>query len=121
MSNFIKSLLPFQLIIFYLFVLIGLSVNALQFLSLVVWPFSKPFYRKVNYYLAYWFWSSLTFLAQYWSGSNVVVYMDEEDFKKIHKEHFICIMNHKYDVDWLFGWMVCQRAGILGVRQIREY
>lgn len=26
-------------------------------------------------------------------------------------------MNHKYDIDWLAGWMICQRIGILKVRR----
>ena len=25
-------------------------------------------------------------------------------------------MNHKYDIDWLAGWMICQRLGIMQVR-----
>lgn len=24
-------------------------------------------------------------------------------------------MNHKYDIDWLAGWMICQRLGIMQV------
>jgi hypothetical protein len=24
-------------------------------------------------------------------------------------------MNHKYDIDWLVAWMICQRLGILKV------
>jgi len=25
-------------------------------------------------------------------------------------------MNHKYDIDWLVAWMICQRLGILKVK-----
>lgn len=42
----------------------------------------------------------MTSMASYWSGSECEVYMDPEDFKKISDEHCICIMNHKYDIDW---------------------
>lgn len=24
-------------------------------------------------------------------------------------------MNHKYDIDWLAGWIICQRLGIMQV------
>jgi hypothetical protein len=24
-------------------------------------------------------------------------------------------MNHKYDIDWLAGWVICQRLGIMQV------
>lgn len=101
-----------------MFIASGLIVNFVQLLTLVIWPFNKQLYRRVNRYLAYLFWSDLTTLAQYWSGSNVVIYIDEEDFKKVNKEHVICIMNHKYDIDWLMGWIVCQRTGLLGVSLI---
>ena len=54
-------------------------------------------------------------MARYWSGSTCDIYMNEEDFKYVGNEHVICIMNHKYDVDWLMGWIVCQRTGLLHV------
>ncbi|RNA42726.1 1-acyl-sn-glycerol-3-phosphate acyltransferase gamma-like [Brachionus plicatilis] len=115
----IKSLLPVQLMIVYIFFGSGLIVNLLQFLSyLIVRPFNLKLYRKINYLLAYSFWSNLTFLGQYWSGTDVHIYIDKESFDKITHEHFICIMNHKYDIDWLIGWIVCQRLGILGGSKI---
>ncbi len=54
-----KSLLPIQLILFYVFLTSGLIVNFVQFLTLVVWPFNKPLYRKINANLAYCFWTSM--------------------------------------------------------------
>ena len=30
------------------------------------------------------------------------------------KEHAVILMNHHYELDWLFGWMVADRQGILG-------
>jgi lysophosphatidic acid acyltransferase/lysophosphatidylinositol acyltransferase len=60
--------------------------------------------------------SDLTALGQYWAGINVDLYISKEDFKKFNSEHFVCIMNHKYDIDWMIGWIICQRIGLLGVR-----
>lgn len=112
----LKCLLPVQVMLVYTFFASGLIVNLLQFISfLLIRPFDLKFYRKINYLLAYSFWSNLTFLGQYWSGTNVHIYIDKESFEKMTKEHFICIMNHKYDIDWMIGWIVCQRIGILGV------
>jgi hypothetical protein len=28
---------------------------------------------------------------------------------------FFVSMNHKYDIDWLAGWIICQRLGIIQV------
>ena len=29
-------------------------------------------------------------------------------------EHAVILMNHHYELDWLYGWMVADRANILG-------
>lgn len=55
-------------------------------------------------------------MAEWWSGSDVIVYVDKDDYKKYFgKEHGYLIMNHTYDVDWLIGWIFCERVGVLGV------
>lgn len=110
---FLKTLVPFHIVFFYVFLTSGLIVNFIQFLTLVIWPFNKKLYRKINQFLAYSHWINLTALCNYWSGSSVDIYMDPKDFAMIPNEHAIVIMNHKYDVDWLMGWVVCQRVGLL--------
>ena len=37
-------------------------------------------------------------MGQHWSGSTVDVYGRTEDYEKVNHEHFIGIMNHKYDI-----------------------
>jgi len=37
-------------------------------------------------------------MGQIWSGCTVDVYGSEEDYKMVNKEHFIGIMNHKYEI-----------------------
>ena len=29
-------------------------------------------------------------------------------------EHSVILMNHHYELDWLYGWMVADRSGLLG-------
>jgi lysophosphatidic acid acyltransferase / lysophosphatidylinositol acyltransferase len=53
-----KSFIVVQLLLFYVFVMSGLIVNLLQLISVVIWPFNKSLYRKINKGLAYIFWSS---------------------------------------------------------------
>ena len=31
------------------------------------------------------------------------------------KEHAVIIMNHSYEIDWLLGWIMIERSGLLGV------
>ncbi len=60
--------------------------------------------------------SEFAFLAQWWSGSNCTIHIDDlEEVKKFGHEHSIAIMNHKYDIDWLMTWILSDRLGLLGV------
>ncbi|KZC11257.1 PREDICTED: 1-acyl-sn-glycerol-3-phosphate acyltransferase gamma-like [Dufourea novaeangliae] len=94
----------------------GLIINFFQcLLYLGLRPFSKYLYRKINYYLCYSFYSQLVFLTEWWSGTDVVLYIDKVDFEKYFgQEHGYVIMNHTYEIDWLIGWNFCERIGVLG-------
>lgn len=59
--------------------------------------------------------TEILFLAEWWSGSDVKVYTNEQDRKLWGKEHAVIVMNHTYEVDWLMGWIVGDRSSLLGV------
>lgn len=42
------------------------------------------------------------------------VYADKEDLETVGKTHGLLLMNHYYEVDWLLGWVFCEKFGILG-------
>ncbi|KAL8611368.1 hypothetical protein ACOMHN_014423 [Nucella lapillus] len=107
-----------QLLLGYIFITSGLIVCSLMLLSTVVWLFDRQLYRKINVHLAYAHWSQFTFLAQWWSGTEVMFYMDEDDMKLVGKEHVMVMMNHKYDIDWLMAWILAERFGMLGGTKI---
>ncbi|XP_076233895.1 1-acyl-sn-glycerol-3-phosphate acyltransferase gamma [Calliopsis andreniformis] len=94
----------------------GLIINFFQcILYFGLRPFSKYFYRKINYYLCYSFYCQLVFIAEWWSGSDILLHIDKGDFEKYYgKEHGYLLMNHTYEVDWLIGWILCERVGVLG-------
>lgn len=57
----------------------------------------------------------MVFIADWWSNSKLYVYVDPEIRKKyLGKEHTLLMMNHTYDVDWLIGWMLTEKVGVLG-------
>lgn len=60
--------------------------------------------------------SELTFLAEWWSGLDIKLYGTKEDFDKLGKESAIIVSNHRSDVDWLIGYTLADRAGVLAVR-----
>ncbi|CAH2010613.1 unnamed protein product [Acanthoscelides obtectus] len=63
----------------------------------------------------YFLFLELVFLGDWWSGTNVIFYIDRNDFEKYWgKEHAYCVMNHTYEVDWLIGWMIADRNHLLG-------
>lgn len=63
--------------------------------------------------------TELVFIAEWWSETEVVLYIDKIDFEKYYgKEHGYLLMNHTYEIDWLIGWVVCDRLRILGVSYI---
>ncbi|CAK9822275.1 1-acyl-sn-glycerol-3-phosphate acyltransferase gamma [Anthophora retusa] len=112
----LKQSILIHLLLTITFFTTGLIVNFFQcILYLSVRPFSRYIYRKINYYLCYFFYSQLVFLAEYWSESDLILYIDKDDFKKYYgKEHGYLIMNHCYEIDWLVGWILCDRVGLLG-------
>ncbi|GFR67471.1 1-acyl-sn-glycerol-3-phosphate acyltransferase 3 [Elysia marginata] len=116
--SYLKSNLLVQLALGYVFVVSGLIVNLLMLCSCVIWPFSRHLYRKIIVYLAYSHWSQVPFLAQWWSGSNVILYMKPEDLKYLGKEHTLAILNHKYDIDWVMTWLLCEEFGCLGSSKV---
>lgn len=94
----------------------GLIINFFQLCLYVgLRPFSRYLYRRINYYLCYSFYAQLVFLVDWWSNSNTIAYMDEKDYKEYFgKEHAYLIMNHRYEIDWLSGWAMADRVGVLG-------
>ena len=57
-------------------------------------------------------------MAQWWSGSDFEIFCSDEAFKKLGKENVISVLNHYYEIDWLLGWVLCQRINVLGVTKI---
>ncbi|XP_076299844.1 1-acyl-sn-glycerol-3-phosphate acyltransferase delta [Lasioglossum baleicum] len=94
----------------------GLIINFFQcLLYFGLRPFSKYFYRKINYYLCYTFYSQLVFMTDWWSGTGIIMYIDKKEYEKYYgKEHGYLLMNHSYEIDWLIGWSFCERLGTLG-------
>ncbi|XP_077488294.1 1-acyl-sn-glycerol-3-phosphate acyltransferase delta-like isoform X1 [Amblyomma americanum] len=92
----------------------GLVLNVLQlFVYCLVRPFSRHLYRRINYYLIYASWSQVVALAQWWSGSRIIVWGTDEDLEALLKDHHMCVMNHSFEVDWLVCWMICDQFKML--------
>ncbi|ETN67995.1 1-acylglycerol-3-phosphate acyltransferase [Anopheles darlingi] len=93
----------------------GLIINTVQCILYVgLKPFNKHLYRTIGYYLCYSFYSQLVFLADWWSNTTLNLYISDEDMKHCGTEHVLLLMNHTYEIDWLIGWMFCEKVRVLG-------
>lgn len=108
-----KSSIIVHMILGYVFVTSGLIVNFLQLMTLIVWPFDRLLYRKLNCYLNYVFYSNYSFMAQHWSGSTLELYAKKEVAEHFNKENIVICMNHKYDIDWMMGIVAAQNINVL--------
>ncbi|XP_017755673.1 PREDICTED: 1-acyl-sn-glycerol-3-phosphate acyltransferase gamma-like [Eufriesea mexicana] len=112
----LKQSTMIHMILAIIFFTSGLIINFSQcLLYFGLRPFFRYFYRKIIYYLCYSLHCQLVFLAEWWSGSDIIIYVDKETFEKYFaKEPAFVIMNHSYELDWVMGWLLCERLGILG-------
>ncbi|RWS27348.1 1-acyl-sn-glycerol-3-phosphate acyltransferase delta-like protein, partial [Leptotrombidium deliense] len=112
--SYVKLLFAIFLAIIWLFD--GLILNLIQFIAFVtIRPFSRTLFRRINYYLTYASWSQLVALAEWWADSKLTMYFANEDTEKhFLKEHGLAVMNHRYEVDWLYGWLICDKYNSLG-------
>ncbi|CAF1929373.1 unnamed protein product [Brassica napus] len=98
-----------------LFLVSGLIVNLIQLVFfIIVRPFSKSLYRRINKNVVELLWLQLIWLIDWWACIKVNLYADAETLQLLGKEHALVLSNHRSDIDWLIGWVMAQRAGCLG-------
>ena len=61
------------------------------------------------------FFVELTFAGDWWADIDITFYGKKEDYEKIGNESAMLMPNHRSDIDWLVGYMIADRKGILGV------
>lgn len=66
------------------------------------------------------FCAELVMLLEWWSGTDCTLYTDQATVDKFGKEHVIIILNHNFEIDFLCGWTMCERYGILGVSNVAK-
>lgn len=60
-------------------------------------------------------------MLEWWSGTECTLYTDQATVDKFGKEHVIIILNHNFEIDFLCGWTMCERFGVLGVSNVAQY
>ncbi|KAF6112610.1 1-acylglycerol-3-phosphate O-acyltransferase 4 [Phyllostomus discolor] len=111
----LKSQFLCHLVFCYVFIASGLIINTLQLFSLVLWPINKQLFRRLNCRLSYCISSQLVMLLEWWSGTECVIHTDPRAYPRFGKENAIVVLNHKFEIDFLCGWSLAERFGVLGV------
>lgn len=60
-------------------------------------------------------------LLEWWSGTECTIYTDPRSSLHYGKENAIVVLNHKFEIDFLCGWSLAERLGILGVSGLYLY
>uniref|UniRef100_A0A3Q4HV11 1-acylglycerol-3-phosphate O-acyltransferase 3 n=1 Tax=Neolamprologus brichardi TaxID=32507 RepID=A0A3Q4HV11_NEOBR len=115
---YLKSLFILQLLMGFVFVVSGLIINFIQLCTCILWPINRQLYRRINCRLSYSLWSQLVMLLEWWSGTECTLYTDQATVDKFGKEHVIIILNHNFEIDFLCGWTMCERYGVLGSSKV---
>ncbi|KAF7216135.1 1-acyl-sn-glycerol-3-phosphate acyltransferase gamma [Nothobranchius furzeri] len=115
---YLKSLFVLQLLMGFVFVVSGLIINFIQLCTCILWPINKQLYRRINCRLSYSLWSQLVMMLEWWSGTDCTLYTDQATVDKFGKEHAIIILNHNFEIDFLCGWTMCERYGVLGSSKV---
>lgn len=54
-------------------------------------------------------------LLEWWSRTECTLFTDQAAVRLLGKEHAVIILNHNFEIDFLCGWTMCERFGVLGV------
>uniref|UniRef100_G1RL28 1-acylglycerol-3-phosphate O-acyltransferase n=1 Tax=Nomascus leucogenys TaxID=61853 RepID=G1RL28_NOMLE len=117
LTGLLKSQFLCHLVFCYVFIASGLIINTIQLFTLLLWPINKQLFRKINCRLSYCISSQLVMLLEWWSGTECTIFTDPRAYLKYGKENAIVVLNHKFEIDFLCGWSLSERFGLLGVSQ----
>lgn len=103
------------LLLVFSFIVSGLLVNALELTTVPLYFISKKWFRIINSKIVYLHWCVIPWVLESWANYNIKIFLDTHDVLKwANKEHAIVVMNHPGDLDWMVGWVVIDRIGMLG-------
>lgn len=101
-----------HLLLFITFAISGLITNLLQLITYVICVIlckNRKLFRKINFYFTYVIYGQIEFLSDWWTRGRIRLFVDPDKIQNVGKSHALIVMNHHYELDWLFGWMVADR------------
>ena len=117
MLQSLKELRIVQLYMTYVIVFACLSCTLGQILILPLKRLRPKLFYVINEKLCYCYFCLIPFGVENWGGYTIRVFADEvifDNFKKDPDKNRLVVMNHTGEVDWMIGWSVIERVGLLG-------
>ncbi|KAG8513716.1 1-acyl-sn-glycerol-3-phosphate acyltransferase gamma [Galemys pyrenaicus] len=62
--------------------------------------------------------AELVMLLEWWSCTECTLFADRATVGRFGKEHAVVILNHNFEIDFLCGWTMCERFGVLGSSKV---
>lgn len=88
-----------------------------QILILPIKLFHKQLFYSLNAKLCYCYFCLIPYLVENWGGFKVQAYGNKEVFeifKRSNDKNMLVVMNHTGEVDWMIGWSIIDKIGLLG-------
>lgn len=81
----------------------------------IIWPCNRRLYRRLINYIYWLTISHVVFLCQWWSSIKLIMYVDTDIYNNYFgKEHAVCLMNHRYEIDYLSLVVLSDKFGVSG-------
>ena len=66
--------------------------------------------------IIYYSYAVLPWVLENWAEYDIRVYGDTSNILPyVNTEHVLVVLNHRGDLDWMIGWVLIDRMGMLGV------
>ncbi|KAI6659739.1 1-acyl-sn-glycerol-3-phosphate acyltransferase gamma [Oopsacas minuta] len=118
MLHFLKQFKIVQLYLTYILVFACISCTIGQIIAFPLKYISPRLFYVLNDKLCYCYFCLIPYAVENWGGYTIRVYGKDgiyQTFEKSRNKNMLVVMNHTGEVDWMIGWSLIERVGLLGV------
>eukprot|EP01061_Rhynchopus_euleeides_P026834 TRINITY_DN43698_c0_g1_i1.p2 TRINITY_DN43698_c0_g1~~TRINITY_DN43698_c0_g1_i1.p2 ORF type:complete len:430 (+),score=159.74 TRINITY_DN43698_c0_g1_i1:52-1290(+) len=94
----------------------GLLTVAMQILIFVLLkPVSEYWRARLNDAVVWWWFLTIVWVMEWWGNAEVRFFSPDNSFPDgVWAEHTMVLGNHYGDIDWIMGWIVAEKIGVVG-------
>ena len=117
MFHFAKQFKIVQFYLVYILVFASLCCTFGQILVLPLKLIRPKLFYVINEKLCYCYFCLIPYAVENWGGYTIRVFGNDGIFESLEKsrhKNMLVVMNHTGEVDWMIGWSLIERVGLLG-------